>query len=515
MGTWGYARLSVGRDSNVGGLDNQARIIVEHAQRLGIDLPLEQVVKEQLPAYKRGAVPKRPLFEALMAEAEAEPVAFTLICYDLDRLTRTLTDLDRLINVAQRGAKIYSVTRNLNLSEEAGQTVAALMTVLKRQEIETIRRRTLFRKSQDRAKGKFLGQGPRTFGYSDGSNDRVIVEDERDALRTVFERVTAGESWRSLADWLNQENILPPNQPKEEEGKPKPEPILWTARNLSKTFLSPPLYGKWVARDDSGVMQEHKADWEAIFTEEERVKIQDLRKHRRTYKQPVALKHYLSGVMTCGKCDDPRPFVSMGKRKYACRKCQNAISKPDVEHIIDLLILERLLAGDELPAADREPLDLSDLEAEMSKKQQAFDLGLISEPELITLQDRIARDIQQRREEYDLAVERLEVPEWLQGERLLETWLNGDPEKKREIALRIFQRITVQPFIREGQGKFQPERLDMVFRVAPHTLNDYKPRRTPKQPLKGSKITAALLHPAHFGTDRETQKELLLSGIRG
>lgn len=520
MGTWGYARLSIGRDSNREGLTNQANEILAYAKERGIALEPDQVLRETLPAYRRGEAVERPKFDALMRKAEQDPEAFTLICYNLDRLTRTLTDLDRIIKVADRGAHIYAVTGNLDLQGTFGVTAASLYVILRRQEVEDIRRRTKMRKKHAKEDGHYLGQGIRTFGYTDATAERVQDEDEAEILTEVFNRVMQGESWNSLAKELNERDVKPPNQPKEpaEGDEPKP-PILWTRNNLSKTFLSPALYGYMQWRDEDGNMTEHKAPWHEhrIFNDNQREQLLEVRKHRRTYKQPVGLKHYLSGVMTCGRCTEPTPLVSMGSRKYACRKCQNAISKPDVEHIIDLLILERILAGDELPASeqDRPPLDLSDLEEELEKRQQAFDLELISELDLEGAQERIVHAMEQRREEYNLAAERFEVPEWLQGEKLLETWINGDPMKKRDIALRIFKRITVKPFVRSGQGRFQPNRLDMTFRVPPHTLADYVPKRTPKQPLRGSNITGVLLHPAHFRTSRETQKELLLRGIRG
>jgi DNA invertase Pin-like site-specific DNA recombinase len=128
----------------------------------------------------------------------------TLICWHTDRLYRRPQDLERLLDLLDRGAlpgTVRTVTAgDLDLSTPTGRMVARLLAAVASGEVEHGRERLLAAQRQAALEGRPTGGGTRAFGYE---TDRVTVcEPEATLIREATHRVLDGESPRAIAaDW--------------------------------------------------------------------------------------------------------------------------------------------------------------------------------------------------------------------------------------------------------------------------------------------------------------------------
>jgi site-specific DNA recombinase len=140
-----------------------------------------------------------------MLEAVEHGEAEILVAWHVDRLTRKITDLEHLIELAQRtGLRIATVTGDLDLSTDAGRLVGRILASVARGEVERKGARQKRAQQQAAQQGRPAG-GRRPFGYdSDGMTVRKVEADElRGAYRTLLE----GGSLKGIARRWNDAGI--------------------------------------------------------------------------------------------------------------------------------------------------------------------------------------------------------------------------------------------------------------------------------------------------------------------
>jgi DNA invertase Pin-like site-specific DNA recombinase len=78
------------------------------------------------PAYLGGTM-ERPALQRLLADIEAGKVD-TVVVYKIDRLTRSLTDFSRMIEVFERhGVSFVSVTQQFNTTTSMGRLILNIL----------------------------------------------------------------------------------------------------------------------------------------------------------------------------------------------------------------------------------------------------------------------------------------------------------------------------------------------------------------------------------------------------
>jgi site-specific DNA recombinase len=130
---------------------------------------------------------ERPALKRLMAEVEAGRID-VIVVYKIDRLSRSLLDFARLVEIFDRhGVAICSVSQRFDSATPMGRMTSNLLLTFAQYERELIAERTRDKMSASRRKGKYMGGAP-VLGYDlDTSRKRLVVnDDEATRVRAIF-----------------------------------------------------------------------------------------------------------------------------------------------------------------------------------------------------------------------------------------------------------------------------------------------------------------------------------------
>jgi DNA invertase Pin-like site-specific DNA recombinase len=147
---------------------------------------------------KSGDDLKRPAFERLQAAIFAGEIK-TVVCYKLDRLSRSLRDgINTLTDWLKQGVRVVSVTQQLDFSGATGQLVAAVLFAVAQMEQETRRERQAAGIAAAKANGVYIG---RKAGTTKAKPERA--QQLRDKGLSVPEIATSmGVSERTVFNYL-------------------------------------------------------------------------------------------------------------------------------------------------------------------------------------------------------------------------------------------------------------------------------------------------------------------------
>jgi site-specific DNA recombinase len=130
----------------------------------------------------------RPALQSLLAAVESRSVDCVVV-YKVDRLSRSLTDFARIIEVFdQHAVSFVSVTQQFNTTTSIGRLTLNILLSLAQFEREIISERTRDKMAAARRKGKWIGGHP-VLGYDiDPKGGRILVNPEEAAqVRMIFE----------------------------------------------------------------------------------------------------------------------------------------------------------------------------------------------------------------------------------------------------------------------------------------------------------------------------------------
>jgi site-specific DNA recombinase len=130
----------------------------------------------------------RPALGRLIGDIEAGRIDIVVI-YKIDRLTRSLLDFVRLMDVMERyGASFVSVTQSFDTSDSMGRLVLNVLLTFAQFERELMSDRVRDKKAAMRKKGLFAGGMP-PFGYLVEKGGRLVVDQARAPIvAELFER---------------------------------------------------------------------------------------------------------------------------------------------------------------------------------------------------------------------------------------------------------------------------------------------------------------------------------------
>jgi len=148
---------------------------------------------------------ERPALKRLLVDIQAGQID-AVVCYKVDRLSRSLLDFSRLIEVFDRHSVMFlSVTQPINTADSSGRLMLNVLLSFAQFEREMIADRTRDKMSAARRKGKWTG-GHAPLGYrvhEDGG--RLVVDpDEAEMLREIFRLYEDRRSLISVAGELNR-----------------------------------------------------------------------------------------------------------------------------------------------------------------------------------------------------------------------------------------------------------------------------------------------------------------------
>jgi site-specific DNA recombinase len=153
-----------------------------------------------------GGTLERPGLKRLLADIE-DGLVDVIVCYKIDRLSRSLMDFSKLVEVFDRnGVTFVSVTQSFNTTTSMGRLTLNILLSFAQFEREVTGERIRDKIAASRRKGMWMGGNP-PLGYV--VRDRKLVENPEDAahVRWVFARFIQIGSGTLLARELAERGV--------------------------------------------------------------------------------------------------------------------------------------------------------------------------------------------------------------------------------------------------------------------------------------------------------------------
>ncbi|MBP3831852.1 MAG: recombinase family protein [Clostridia bacterium] len=203
------------------------RVSTEDQAREGFSLGEQEEKLRQLCKYKDFEIFKiykdagisaknmkdRPAFQQMLEDMKAGKLNY-IVAYKLDRVTRSVRDLEVLISTLEQYHCYLICDRDdVNTSTANGRFFVRMLTVLSQLEIEIVSERTKFGLNGAIKAGHIPGQCPLGY-YRDKDKSLKIDITTKDLVLRIFELYLEGKSYQTIANILNEEKILSPNNKK-------------------------------------------------------------------------------------------------------------------------------------------------------------------------------------------------------------------------------------------------------------------------------------------------------------
>lgn len=269
---------------------------------------------------------ERPALKRLMADIEAKKID-TVVVYKVDRLSRSLLDFARLMEVLDRnGCSFVSVTQQFNTTHSMGRLTLNILLSFAQFEREIISERTRDKMSAARRKGKWVG-GSLILGYDlNAERTRLVVNpDEAERVRAIFSLYIETQSVLSTAAELNRRGW--PRKTWLNKNGTTAGGGIWNKPNLLGLLSNVGYIGK-VAYDGEIYPGQHDAILDsATWAKAQAV----LKRNQREGTAGVRNKYgaLLRGLLVCGTCGCAmtHSYTAKGRTRYRYYVCQKAMKQ--------------------------------------------------------------------------------------------------------------------------------------------------------------------------------------------
>ena len=199
------------------------RVSTENQAREGFSLGEQEEKLRQLCKYKGFEIFKvykdagisakdmknRPAFQTMLEDMKNGLINY-IVAYKLDRVTRSVRDLEVLISTLEKYHCYLICDRDdVNISTANGRFFVRMLTVLSQLEIEIVSERTKFGLNGAIKAGHIPGKCPLGY-YRD--KDKTLKNDNstKDVVVRIFEMYLEGKSYQTIVNILNKEKVLYP-----------------------------------------------------------------------------------------------------------------------------------------------------------------------------------------------------------------------------------------------------------------------------------------------------------------
>ena len=150
----------------------------------------------------------RPQFQEMLLDMKEGKINY-IVAYKLDRITRSVRDLEELISVLEQYNCFLLCDRDdVNTSTANGRFFVRMLTVLSQLEIEIVSERTKFGLNGAIKSGHIPGQRP--FGYTKSEDKKMIIDNAtRPYVEKIFDMYLEGKSFQQIANYFKENNIYP------------------------------------------------------------------------------------------------------------------------------------------------------------------------------------------------------------------------------------------------------------------------------------------------------------------
>jgi DNA invertase Pin-like site-specific DNA recombinase len=315
-----------------------------------------------------GGTLNRPGLDEVLARLEAGEADAIAVAY-LARLSRRVLDgLAVVQRLNDAGRNVLVADLDLDTSTPVGRAV--LTVLLAFAELELEQRRDSWATAQRHALERGVYPGSTPIGYLRDDDGRMIPNPATaPAVRKLFDRRLAGDSWSELARMLDRE--LP-----RDDGTP------WRASTVADLVTTPlnigrlerTIGGERVAVDDAHEPLVSRAVWEAVANGRANV-------NGAVHRDEPAM---LAGLVRCAGCGGPMSRAGNGKGRlsakgerlrydhYIClRRCPQAarMSVRPVDEYVLAEVLEHLARSAAVGASRRREDDVKTAERELERAE--------------------------------------------------------------------------------------------------------------------------------------------------
>ena len=203
------------------------RVSTEDQAREGFSLGEQQEKLEALCKYKGFEIYKiykdagisakdmehRPEFQAMLKDMRDGKINY-IVAYKLDRVTRSVRDLEELITELEKNNCYLICDRDdVNTSTANGRFFVRMLTVLSQLEIEIVSERTKFGMTGAIKAGHIPSHCP--IGYKRADDKRMVVDETtKDVVIRIYNMYLEGKSYQEISNTFNSEKVLFPQKKK-------------------------------------------------------------------------------------------------------------------------------------------------------------------------------------------------------------------------------------------------------------------------------------------------------------
>ena len=264
----------------------------------------------------------RPAFQEMLDEVRKNNIN-VIVAYKLDRLTRSVRDLENLIvELEKYDCALECAVDDINTSTANGRFFVRMLTVLSQLEIERVSERTKFGLVGAIKDGHIPVR--KTLGFTRLDKKLVINPIEKDIITRIFDLYLKGNSYQTISNILNEENTLNKK---------------WYDTTILK-ILSNPLYkGDFISGGRNGTPVLYENVVEAIISKElwEDCQFQ-AKKNARNYTRRN--DYIFFQKIVCPHCNKIMACKAPGgtKKKYIYYQCNTCKTFVREDKLIELLI---------------------------------------------------------------------------------------------------------------------------------------------------------------------------------
>ena len=278
----------------------------------------------------------RPQFQEMLQDMKEGKINY-IVAYKLDRITRSVRDLEELISVLEQYNCFLLCDRDdVNTSTANGRFFVRMLTVLSQLEIEIVSERTKFGLNGAIKSGHIPGQRP--FGYTKSEDKKMIVDNAtRPYVEKIFHMYLEGKSFGQIANYFKENNIYPKKK--------------WRDTTIQKIIDNKIYMGDYEQYKRIGKQEKlepilymnvvepiiSRAKWEECQRQKER--------NQRTYTRDRIYTFFQR--LKCPSCDRIMKCKGSGgtKRKYmyyTCEHCHINFNENYVEALLESFIYDLL-----------------------------------------------------------------------------------------------------------------------------------------------------------------------------
>ena len=401
------------------------RVSTEDQAREGFSLGEQKEKLLQLCAFKGYEVFKiyedagisakdiehRPAFQEMLSDMKKGKINY-IVAYKLDRVTRSVRDLEELISVLEQYNCFLVCDRDdVNTSTANGRFFVRMLTVLSQLEIEIVSERTKFGLNGAIKSGHL--PGVLALGYKkDGNKKTIIDETTKPVIERIFKMYLEGKSFQQISNIFNEEELLHPKKWKDTTIQKIIDNKIYMGdyeqfkRIAKNKQIEPVTYMNVVEPIISRAM------WEECQHQKE--------KNQRTYTRDRVYLFFQK--LECPSCHRIMKCKGSGGKKrkymyYTCEKCHINYREDRIEELLsnfiyDMVEYDMAVKKYFLPVlADHKPTKTDDIDKEIKQLEKqkerikkAYMSGIV--------------EMEDFSEDYKLIEEKLEILEQKKNESL-------------------------------------------------------------------------------------------------